>query len=110
MEDVALFQQAEGEEQLLAVGPDSLDMQSNILSVLFEDLPQIHREGLKHHAQVLLVEEVSEETYAVVAIFWICVVQFLQNLKFLESGLVPATNRRAHQRHLINKKRGIKLI
>lgn len=84
MEDVALFQQAEGEEQLLAVGPDSFDMQSDILSVLLQDLPQIHRQGLKHHAQVLLVEEVSEESYTVVAVFWISVVQFLQNLKFLE--------------------------
>jgi hypothetical protein len=95
---------------LLAVGPDSLDMQSDILSVLLEDLPQIHSQGLKHHAQVLLVEEVSEEAYAMVPIFWIRIVKFFQNLKFLESGLVPATNRRTHQRRLINKTWGVKLI
>lgn len=95
---------------MLAVGPDSLDMKSNILSVLLEDFPQIHCQGLEHHAQVLLVEEVSEEPYAMVTIFWIGIVQFFQNLKFLESGLVPATNRRAHQRHLIYKTRGITLI
>lgn len=80
---------------MLAVGPDSFDMESDILPVFLEDLPQIHGQGLKHHAQVLLVKEVSEESYAVVAIFRIGVVQFFQNIKFLESRLVPAINRRA---------------
>ena len=46
VQDVAALQQLERQEELLAVGAHSLDVQPHVLPVLLQHLPQVHAEGL----------------------------------------------------------------
>lgn len=42
MEDVASFEQLEGQEELLTVGAHSLDVEPNIFTIFLQHLSQIH--------------------------------------------------------------------
>lgn len=42
MQDVASFQQLEGQEELLTVGAHSLDVEPNIFTIFLQHLSQIH--------------------------------------------------------------------
>ena len=59
-----------------------------MLSVLFEDLPEVHGEGLEGHAQVLLVEEGAVEPEAVELVLNISLVQPPESLQLFQSGLI----------------------
>lgn len=42
MQDVAPFEQLQGQEELLAVGANGLDVEADVLAVLLQHLSQIH--------------------------------------------------------------------
>ncbi len=44
MKDAAALQQLQSEEQLLGVGANGLDMQSNVLAIFLQNLSQVHAE------------------------------------------------------------------
>lgn len=44
VEDVAPFEELEGQEELLGVGADSLDVKAHVLTVLLQHLAQVHTE------------------------------------------------------------------
>lgn len=112
MEDVAAFEQLEGEEELLAVGAHRLDVQPHVFAVFLQNLSQVHAESrravrtrtprrrsqlwppslpkrLKHQTEVLLVVEVPEEAEAVELVVWVGVVQLLEELQLLQTRLLP---------------------
>ncbi len=90
MEDVGFLEKAQGHEQLVAVGAHGLDVEADVLAVLFQDFTQVHRQRLENEAEVVLVEEVPVETQAVVLVFGVGTVQLFQDLQFFKARLVPA--------------------
>ena len=53
VDDVALSQQLEREEELVRVRAHRVDVDAHVLAVLFQHLPQVHGERLEGEAQVL---------------------------------------------------------
>lgn len=47
-------------------------------------------QGFKHHAEMVLVKEMTEETKHVELVVDVCVVQLLKNLQLLQTSLVPS--------------------
>lgn len=47
------------------------------------------RRSFAHHTQMILVEEMPEQSQTMEPIFSVSIVQFLENLQFFESRLVP---------------------
>lgn len=90
MQDSGFLQQFEGEQQLLRVTAHRFDVQPDVLAVLFQDFSQIHGQRLKHHAQVLFVEKMTDESQTVHFIVRVCVVELFQNVQLLQSSFMPA--------------------
>lgn len=89
MENGALLQKFQSQQQLLGVRSNGLDVKSDILAELLENLPKIHAQWLHDHAQMLLVVKVPVETQAVVAIFRVGIIELLQELQLTDSSFVP---------------------
>ncbi len=55
MEDMAAFQEFEGQKELLTVGTNCLDVQPHVFTILLKHFPQIHadRNTLKNSCELL---------------------------------------------------------
>jgi hypothetical protein len=62
----------------MRIRSDSTQADSNMLSVLLENLPQIHGQRLEDETKMLLVEEVPVKSQAVVLVVRVSLVQSSQ--------------------------------
>ena len=89
MQNLALFEQTQGTEELSRIRSHSRDVQTHILAVLLEHLAQVHAQRLEHQTQVLLVVETRQQSQAVEFVLWIGIVQFAKELQLFQTTLVP---------------------
>ena len=89
MEDGALLQQVDREQQLMRVALHRLHVQPDVVAVLLEELPQVHAQVLEHQAKVVVVVEVAIELQHVEHVRGIGLVQLLQRLQLTHTGLAP---------------------
>ena len=50
VDDAGLLEDLQRQQHLLHVGPHRLDVQTHVLAVLLQHLPQVHAQRLEHHA------------------------------------------------------------
>ena len=59
-------------------------------------------ERFEHEYEMVLMCEVSEHSQAVILVVRICIIQFLKNLKFLHTLLVPEGIKEAAEMSIVN--------
>ena len=64
MEDVTSLEEFEGQEELLAVGAYRLDVETHVLTVLLQDLPQVHTATGDNVSVTELTRQVNQVTTA----------------------------------------------
>ncbi len=69
----------------MRIRSDSTQADSNMLSVLLENLSQVHGQRLEDETEMLLVEEVPVKSQAVVLVVRVCLVQSSQQFKLFQT-------------------------
>lgn len=88
VEDVALSQVLQGQQELLGVAPDGGHIDAHLLAILFQDFSQVHGQGLEGQTQMLLVKEASVQPETVKLVIRIRLVQPSKDLQFFQTSFV----------------------
>lgn len=85
VQQITALEQLEREKELLRVGLNGLDVQTNSVAVAFQQLTQVHIKRFGDETQVAFVLEGAVKTQAVVLVVSVHVVQLAQVFKLLQA-------------------------
>jgi hypothetical protein len=98
VQNVAFSHQAQTEEHLLSIRPNSAKIDAHIATELLQDFTKVDAEVLEDHAQMAFVFEMSLQSNHVFLVLRVGIVDLLKDLDLLHTGFSPTYGQCYHSR------------